>query len=57
MKEGYYNRNLSKMKEKESMSLVNADIHICKRLWTREQRKVKSVIDCVMNNTEYLRSI
>ena len=39
------------------MSLVNADKHRCKGLWTREQGKEKSVIDYVMTNTEHLNSI
>ena len=39
------------------MSLVNADKHRCKELWTREQGKGKSVIDYVITNTEYLNSV
>ena len=45
------------MLQKENMSLVNADKHRCKGLWTREQGKGKSVIDYVMTNIEYLNSI
>ena len=45
------------MIQKENMSLVNADKHRCKGLWTREQGKEKSVIDYVTTNTEYLNSI
>ena len=44
------------MIQKENMSLVNADKHRCKGLWTREQGKEKLVIDYVMTNTEYLNS-
>ena len=50
-------RFLLKIIQKENMSLVNVDKHICKGLWTREQGKEKSVIDYVMTNTEYLNSI
>ena len=50
-------RLLLKMTQKENMSLVNADKHRCKGLWTREQGKGKSVIDYVMTNIEYLNSI
>ena len=39
------------------MSLVNADKHICKGLWTRQQGNEKSVIDYLMANTEYWNSI
>ena len=39
------------------MSLVNAEEHRFKVLWTREQGKEKSVIDDVMPNTKYLNSI
>ena len=39
------------------MSLANADKHICKGLWTREEGKEKSVIEFVMTNTEHLNSI
>ena len=46
----------SKIKEKETMSLVSPDKRICKRPRTRQQRNVKSV-DYVMTNTEYSRSI
>ena len=42
----------SKIKEKETMSLVSPDKRICKRPRTRQQRNVKSV-DYVMTNTEY----
>ena len=49
-------RLLLKMIQKENMSLVNADKHRCKGLWTREQGKEKLVIDYVMTNTEYLNS-
>ena len=45
------------MLQKENMSLVNADKHRCKGLWTREQGKEKSIIDYVMTNTEHLNSI
>ena len=50
-------RLLLKMIQKENMSLVNADKHRCKGLWTREQGKGKSLIDYVMTNIEYLNSI
>ena len=50
-------RLLLKMTQKENMSLVNADKHRRKGLWTREQGKGKSVIDYVMTNIEYLNSI
>ena len=50
-------RLLLKIIQKEAMSLVNADKHRCKELWTREQGKGKSVIDYVITNTEYLNSV
>ena len=50
-------RLLLKIIQKEIMSLVNADKHRCKGLWTREQGKQKSVFDYVINSTEYLNSI
>ena len=46
----------SKIKEKETMSLVNPGKHISKRPRTRQQRNVK-LVDYVMTNTEYLTSI
>lgn len=46
----------SKIKEKETMSLVNPDKHISKRPRTRQQRNVK-LVDYVMTNAEYLTSI
>ena len=48
---------LLKIIQKEAMSLVNADKHRCKELWTREQGKRKSVIDYVITNTECLNSV
>ena len=36
-------RLLSKMVEKENMSLVNADKHKCRGLWPREQGKENSI--------------
>ena len=50
-------RLLLKMIQKETVSLVNADKHRYKGLWTRDPRKERSVIDYVMTNTEYLNSI
>ena len=50
-------RLLLKIIQKEDMSLVNADKHRCKGLWTREQGREKSITNYVTANTECLNSI
>ena len=50
-------RLLLKMMEKESVSLINADKKICKRLCLKEEGKVKPVIDYAVTDTKYLSNI
>ena len=50
-------RLLLKIIQKGDMSLVNADKHRFKELWTREQGREKSVTNYVTANTECLNSI
>ena len=50
-------RELLKMIDKYDMKAVNEEKEICKRLWTREQGKDKSVIGYVITDKKYFTTI
>ena len=50
-------RQLLKMIDKYDMKIVNEEQEICKGLWTREQRKDKSVIDYMITDKKYFTTI
>ena len=50
-------RQIIKLVEKQDMVILNEESEICKRLWTREQGKEKSVIDYVITNKDNLQRI
>ena len=50
-------RELLKMIDKYDMKAINEEKEICKRLWTREQGKDKSVIGYVITDKKYFTTI
>ena len=50
-------RQIIKLVDKKDMVILNEESELCKGLWTKEQGKEKSVIDCVIINKDNLQKI
>ena len=50
-------RQIIKLVDKQDMVILNEESEVCKGLWTKEQGKEKSVIDCVITNKDNLQKI